>query len=264
MATVRDTLNDLGDGLRQRELWSSLAWNDIRARYERSILGPFWLALSMGFLVLSIGFVYGTIFKIALEDYFPYLTMGFIAWALISSFVNEGSGIFMEVAGLIRQIKVPISVHIARLTLRTLIIFAHNLVVFLVVALIFRIEPTSALLLAPLGIALVTATGAWVTIVLGILSVRYRDFRHLASSVLQFFFFLTPVIWQPDMLDATGRLVLTDFNPFFHAVELIRAPFLGTAPALTSWVAMILVTVGGWAVAIQMLRTWGRLVPFWI
>lgn len=56
---MREELGEIFSGIRQFELWSTFAWNDIKARYARSILGPIWMVLSMGFMVLSLGLVYG-------------------------------------------------------------------------------------------------------------------------------------------------------------------------------------------------------------
>ncbi|MGH3635130.1 MAG: ABC transporter permease, partial [Mycobacterium sp.] len=40
--TLARAWRDLVDGFRRRELWLHLGWQDIKQRYRRSVLGPFW------------------------------------------------------------------------------------------------------------------------------------------------------------------------------------------------------------------------------
>ena len=91
----------------------------------------------MGIMVAALGFLYGTIFKQDMHDYLPYLAAGFVVWGLISSLMTEGTTVFIGAEGLIRQLPAPLSVHVYRLVWRQMILFAHNIVIYLVVAIIF-------------------------------------------------------------------------------------------------------------------------------
>src|SRR5262249_54790977 len=57
--TTGRAVDDIGEGLREWELWLSMAWQDIKQRYRGSMLGPFWVTLSMGVMVGALSFVYG-------------------------------------------------------------------------------------------------------------------------------------------------------------------------------------------------------------
>ena len=59
---------DLIRGARSRHLWGLLGWQDIRRRYRRSLLGPFWLTISMGVLVGALGALYGTLLKVEVAE----------------------------------------------------------------------------------------------------------------------------------------------------------------------------------------------------
>ena len=132
---------DLGDGLRRWELWGTLGWHDIRQRYRRSTLGPFWLTISMGVMVGTLGFVYAELFGHTLADYLPHLALGLIAWSFISTPILDGCNIFIGSEGVIRQLRAPLSVHVFRLLWRNLIILAHNMVIYVVLLVVFRIWP---------------------------------------------------------------------------------------------------------------------------
>ena len=145
---------------------------------------------------------------------------------------------------------------------RNLIIFAHNIVSFVFVAAIFSIWPGWVGLLALPGLALLCLNGLWAALLLGLVSARFRDLPQIVASVIQVAFFLTPIIWKPGQLH--GRAVIVGLNPFFHFMELVRAPLLGQAPGLTSWLAVLGITVGGWLVTFAMYRRYRRRIAYWL
>src|SRR6266404_8572622 len=82
---VRVAIADLVHGLGQRELWLTLGWHDIRQRYRRSMVGPFWLTLSMGLMIGGLAYLYAGMFGQDVSTYFPYLALGMIIFTFISS-----------------------------------------------------------------------------------------------------------------------------------------------------------------------------------
>ena len=58
----------------------SLAWHDIVSRYRGSMLGPFWITLSMGLMVAGIGFLYANLFKVPVNEFIPYVALGIVFW----------------------------------------------------------------------------------------------------------------------------------------------------------------------------------------
>lgn len=252
---------DLVEGLRRWRLWGLMGWQDIRQRYRRSVLGPFWLTLSMGVLVGSLGLLYGALFKQAIDDYLPFLALGFLAWSLIAGTVNEGCTAFTDSEPLIKQMRLPFSTHVYRVAWRNLIIFAHNFVVYLVVAILFGIWPGAAALLLLPGLALVTLNAVWVGLLFGMICARFRDVPQIVTSLMQVAFFLTPIIWKPEMLGR--RIGFAEANPFYHFVELIRAPLLGEAPGLLSWSIALGLTAAGWTLTWFFFRRFRARIPYW-
>ena len=66
-----------------------LGWNDIRQRYRRSVLGPFWITISMAVFITLLGEIYSHIFKIELKTYLPYLSLGYIIWGFVATTTSE-------------------------------------------------------------------------------------------------------------------------------------------------------------------------------
>ena len=79
-------VQDLWDGIRGTLLWLMLGWQDIKQRYRRSVIGPFWLTLSYGAMIAGMGPLYGSLLQQDISTYFPYLATGFVVWFLIALF----------------------------------------------------------------------------------------------------------------------------------------------------------------------------------
>ena len=255
-------LLDLVQGARAYHLWGLLGWQDIRRRYRRSILGPFWITISMGVFVAALGTLYGALLQVEIAEYVPYLALGFIVWTLISNMLTDGCTVFTAAEGIIKQVSQPLSVHLYRIVWRNFIIFCHNAVIVVVVAVLFSVWPGVTGLLALPGLVLLCLNGAWAGLLLGIVSARFRDLPPLVESIMRVAFFLTPIIWMPSLLP--GRGVLLEFNPFFHLLELVRAPMLGQLPGLVSWLAVAGITLGGWLVTFVMFRRYRWRIAYWI
>ena len=255
-------LHDLFQGARSRHLWGMLGWQDIRRRYRRSVLGPFWLTISMGVLVAALGTLYGMLLRVEIEHYAPFLALGFIVWTLISGVIIDGCNAFISAEGIIKQVGLPLSVHVYRLLWRNLLILCHNAVVFVIVASIFGVWPGWAGLLAVPGLALLCLNGIWAGLLLGIISARFRDVPPIVASVVRILFFVTPIIWMPELMP--GRAFVLDFNPFYHLVEVVRAPLLGQVPGLVSWVVVSCITLGGWIVAFEFFRRYRSRIAYWV
>ena len=259
-------LVDIVEGARASHLWGLLGWHDIRRRYRRSVLGPFWLTISMAMLVAMLGMLYGTLLNVDFAVYVPFLALGFVVWTLISGVILDGCNAFISAESIIKQTNLPLSVHVYRTVWCNLLIFLHNTAIVVVVAVLFSIWPGWTGLLAVPGLALLCLNGLWVGLLLGIVSARFRDVPPIVASLVRIFFFLTPIIWMPELMPGRALMLalLLDFNPFFHFVELVRAPLLGRTPELASWLAASGITVGGWLLAFGLLRRYRRRIAYWV
>ena len=259
-------LSDIIGGAHASHLWGLLGWQDIRRRYRRSMLGPFWLTISMGVLVAALGALYGTLLKVESAVYVPYLALGFITWTLISGLITDGCAAFISSESIIKQTNLPLSVHVYRIVWRNLLIFFHNAAIFVAVAALFAIWPGWTGFLALPGLVLLCLNGMWVALLLGIVSARFRDVPPIVASVVRILFFMTPIIWMPELMPGRALMlaVVLDFNPFFHFVELVRAPLLGQVPGVASWLAVSGILLGGCVVTFAMFRRYRRRIAYWV
>lgn len=267
---MRKTLADLSGGWRQRELWGHLGWQDIRQRYRRSVLGPVWITISMAVTAVALGILYAGLFGVPLETLLPHVLVGFIVWAFISGCINEGSEVFIANEGLIKHLPSPISVHVYRLVWRHILFFAHNLIVYAVMLIVFP-QPLKWTALAAIpAVLLLMVNGAWVALLAGIVSTRFRDLTPITQSIVQLMFFLTPIVWiYDDLINSPNPAVaerarLAEFNPFLHFVEIVRAPMLGNDQLVRHWVVVLVITVVGWILTLVVMRRYRARVAYWV
>ena len=259
---IADTVSqEILAGFRVWRVWGIMGWDDIRQRYRRSVLGPFWITISMGIFILLLGVIYSRLFHTEIETYLPYLAVGFIVWGFLSASVNDSCVAFTGTA-LIKQIKLPYSVYVLRVVWRNFIIFLHTIVIFIPMAIIFKIAPNLSMLLAIPGLILVTANLIWLTTVVAILSTRYRDIQPIINTAIQLGMFATPIMWRIDSL-GDARIV-ADINPVYHLIEVTRAPFLGQVPPLESWLVATGLTVIGSCLAVGLMVRASRRIVFWV
>ncbi|WP_217899367.1 galactan export ABC transporter permease subunit Wzm/RfbD [Blastococcus mobilis] len=259
---------DLRGGWAQRQLWAHLGWQDIRQRYRRSVLGPIWITISMAVTAVALGVLYAGLFGNDLSVQLPYILVGFIIWAFISGCISEGSEVFIANEGLIRQLPAPLSVHVYRLVWRQMLFFAHNLIVYVVMLVIFPQQLGWDSLTVFPALLLLGINGAWVALLLGIVTTRFRDLAPITQSVVQLLFFLTPIVWIYDDLlknaAVAERARLVEFNPLLHFIEIVRQPMLGQEQHLRHWVVVLLITVVGWALTLVALRRYRSRVAYWV
>jgi lipopolysaccharide transport system permease protein len=255
---------DISAALQRLPLVGVLGWQDVRQRYRRSAFGPFWITLSMGVMIGTIGIVFGQIFQSPLQDYLPFLTIGIILWSFIATVITEGSNGFIGAEGIIKQLPIPLFVHLLRMFWRNALILAHNIVIFPLVLLAVGKPVGWVALLAMPGMLLLVLNLSWIGLILAILCARYRDLPQIVISVLQVVFYLTPIMWEPKLLPARAGTYLLDVNPVYHLMEIVRAPLLGAFPSTSNWLVSAVMAVIGWCVALMFFGRYKRRIAYWL
>lgn len=237
---------DIKSGLSEWRIWMMLAYQDIKLRYRRSVLGPFWITLSMAITVYSMGYLYSHLFHMPVNEYFPYLVAGMLGWSLVSTTVTDMVETFTLNDTLLKQIKLPYSLHVHRVASRNLLIFLHNILVFVPIMIFFHDQVKfglNLLLLIP-GLMIIYLNSISFGLVFAMIGARYRDISQLIKSLIQVVFFVTPVMWKPTILPPSKQF-LAYLNPVFSMLELVRAPLIGYPLTITNVIMVVLLTLIG-------------------
>jgi ABC-type polysaccharide/polyol phosphate export permease len=257
---------DFSEGLQLVSVWGMLGWHDIRQRYRRSVIGPFWLSISAAVMVGALGFVYSGLFNQDMSKYLPFIALGLIVWGFISSLINDASTVFVGSEGMLKQIRLPLTTHVCRMVWRNFIIFAHNALIIIFVLIWAQTPITAELLFLPLALTMICFNGINVGIFLGIFCTRFRDIVQLVANLIQILFFVTPIMWSPAILSSRDmdRAWIAEYNPAYHFIEIIRAPALGETLTINSWMVVLAMSAVTWLMAMWALTKFRHRVAYWL
>jgi ABC-2 type transport system permease protein len=256
---------DFYAGAKRVSLWQTLAWQDIKGRYRRTVLGPLWLTVSTGVFISAVGILYAGIFGQSPENYIPHFAIGMIIWHFIFGTIQSQSIVFINSSNVATNLSIQKSVFIYHQTVKEFYIFLHNFIIIILVMLIFNIPWSFAQLTSLLGIALIALNGFFFAISVGVVCLRYRDIPHIIANIMQVMFFLTPVVWKIDNLAKSKNLAtVMTLNPFYHFIEIVRWPFLHAEPApALSWQITLTITVVFGLASIVFYRQQLNKIPYW-
>jgi ABC-type polysaccharide/polyol phosphate export permease len=260
---MKNAIVDLVEALRRADLWLFLGWHDVRQRYRRSTLGPFWITLAMMIFVGLMTVVYSALFGQDPRTFLPLVAAGLVLWTLISTCLIEGSTVFINASSTIRQIPAPLPVHVFRLLWQQVIYFGHNIIVVVLVVM-FTESPINAnvLLFVP-AMLLIAVNLGWIVLLLGCLGARYRDVPTIVQAFSSALFMATPVMWAITFLPPERRWVAY-LNPFTYLIEIARVPLLGTAPSAQLWCAPIGMALVGWLLAVFVYGRSRSRLAYWL
>ncbi len=253
-------------GLREAGRHLGIAWyfalSDTRARYKRSVLGPFWLVLGTAIGVAGLGFVWSLLMNADRAEFVPKLTAGLIVWTLIAGCILGASSVFMAQASVIKNIKTPSWRISLQLLFQQVINFAHNLVVLAIVLVIYPGGLSWSAILALPGLVLLLINLFWVIQLLGFLGARFRDLEPLIAALMPIAFFLTPVLYQRHQLG--DQSIIVALNPLAYWIEVVRDPLHGAIPGPWTYLFCIATAVIGCAAAAMLTRSKGHRLAFWV
>lgn len=255
-------LADLFKGIRRSRLWINLAGDDIRTRYMRSFAGISWIFISFAFFIFVKTIIFAAISDEEIMFFAPYVTLGFFVWTFIRSTITEGCMTFISARGWLQSEAIPLSTFVFRTVTRNFFVTAMHAIVVVVVLVATGIRPTqTAWIIAPMFL-LIMLNAIWVTLLLGVIGTRFRDFIHLVSTVMRVMVFLTPIFWLPEQLGPLWDILI--FNPAAHFIFVIRDPLqFGTIPML-SIIVVCSITLAGWLVTLGAFAYARRRIIFWL
>ncbi len=259
---VERALGDLRDGFRAWRLAFALARLDLRNRYRGSVLGPFWFTLSSAFMVGGLGLLYSQLFKVSLADYLPHLAVSLIVWQMIAGLINDAVACMTSVEGVIRQVRLPYTVHALRCTIRNILTALHQVPLIVILFLILGHNPGWAGFLAIIGIVILCLNGFALSIFFGMICARFRDIGPIVGNILQLAFFLTPIMWKPNMLGDIQ--VWLPLNPFYALLETLRGPLVEGGGAWLAWAAAVFFTAVNCTVAFAFFARFRSRIAFWV
>lgn len=238
-----------------RDLWGSLhrlplaAWlalDDIHGKYRRTVLGPLWIVIGQGAMILGFAIVFSGLFRMDPATYLLYLAAGFPVWTLIAQFLTDMPMAFIGAKGVIESYELPWITHIWRRSFGYLLTFLHHILILFIAIAVMAVmsrqglfenapalpAPVNMLYVIPaLLIVLVAGTGGGLLI--AVIGARYRDLQPAMQVAASFLMLLSPVVWRADHLELNQWIV--ELNPIYYYLRIVREPLLGAVPPAHIW-----------------------------
>ncbi|MEW9673275.1 ABC transporter permease [Ammoniphilus sp. 3BR4] len=214
--------------LETRKIIFELSKNDIKTRYLGSYLGILWALVNPILTILIFWFVFEIGFRSKPIDNYPFivwLMAGIIPWFFVAESLNGGTNSIVENSFLVKKVVFRVSLLPIIKVFSALVFHMFFLVLLIIVLLMYGYKPDFYSLqvfyyLFSSFIFVVAIT--WIT---SSLTVFLRDIGQLVAMLLQFGFWLSPIVWSLDIIPTEYRSFLR-YNPAYYIVEGYRNSFI--------------------------------------
>ena len=217
-----------------RDFIAASVRREFASRYLGTQLGFFWAIAQPLALIAIYTLVFAEIMKPVLPGhpsrfaYGIYLTGGVVLWGLFGELLSRLVGIFVQNANMLKKVSVPKVTLPVVVVANTLLHFAIVLALFLAFLAVAGEWPGMRLVaLAPV-VVIVVAFGTGLGVLLGTVNVFYRDVEHSTGLLLNFWFWLTPIVYPGRALPDAWQSILA-WNPMAPLVRTVQDVFLGPA-----------------------------------
>lgn len=194
-------------------------------RYRRTALGYLWTLINPLLMMSVTAIVFATLFKVELKTFAIFLFAGMIPWNFFNSAVVQSSTAFISNESLIKKIYLPKLLFPLSVSLGILIdSFLSFIALFLIIILLGGALSWSLIFL-PIAFMLLFFFTFGLALIISVATVFFRDLQYIMTVAMQALFFLTPVIYNKQML--AGKIAwLVSMNPVASYIELFRAPLV--------------------------------------
>jgi ABC-type polysaccharide/polyol phosphate export permease len=238
---------DYRELFRFRAVIQNMVVQELRVRYQRSVLGFFWTLLNPILMMGTLTLVFSQVFNV--EDwrkYAIYLFAGMVPWTFLTGAINDCAYCIIAHENLIRKIYLPKLVFPLARVLIHLTTFVLSMV-----AMFLLLKPLGAkfslpLLLLPAITMLIGLFALGLGLIVATMNTFYRDCGHLVSVFLQAWYFATPIIYYPTLLPASvrWRFWLNPAYPFIRLFQDVIRGFWPSWPTFLVAAAIALVSLG--------------------
>ena len=197
---------------------------EFQSKYRNSLLGAVWMVINPLAMILVYTVIFSQVMGTKLPgiestfSYSIYLCAGILTWGFFAEITGRAQNMFLEQANLLKKLSFP------RLCLPVIVVVNASLnfsIIFILFTLFLLLTSNFPgwAFLALLPVLLIqTAFAVGLGMCLGVLNVFFRDVGQLFGVVLQFWFWLTPIIYPITILPERFRPMMS-LNPMAQLVE---------------------------------------------
>ncbi|HEY0260590.1 MAG TPA: ABC transporter permease [Lacisediminihabitans sp.] len=232
-----------------RELWDArevfyrFGVRDIVLRYRQTVVGLAWVILQPLIAAGVFSIVFGLVANLPTNGipYFVFSFAGMLAWNAFNGIVTRSSGSLVANQSLVSRVFFPRMLVPLSSIISVLLDFAVAFAMFVVLLIVFRINPGWPVLLTPVWLLLTVLLASGVGIAASALTVKYRDIAYVLPWLLQILLYATPIAYSISAVPV-GLTWLFELNPLTWLMEVFRWSLLGQDLAEPWQVVALIVT----------------------
>lgn len=243
--TIFSLITMLQEVWAQRELLTHLTVRNLRVQHKQSVLGYAWLILNPLVYLLTLTFVFSTIFKAPSggSPFILFLSIGLFPWIFFASAIAQATDSVVGAQGLITSVYFPRQFVVISAVLIRLLDFAVGIAIVGGAMIYYQQPLTWHVVWVPVLFGLQFLFVLGMAMPLAALNLFFHDFRFLVAVLLNLWFFLTPIMYSVDIVPAKYRLWY-DLNPIARLITAYRAALLdGASPPTGSLIFASMVTL---------------------
>lgn len=200
-----------------RELTS----REIKRKYSRSYLGIVWSVLNPLLMMSVMSAIFTQIFERSIENYPIYYLTGNIVWHLFTGATNAAMTTLVDNKTLLIKARLPMEVFVLARVYTALVNFGYSLVAYVLMLVIFGIEPKITMLFFPVIVFFILLFSLGIAFILSTAYVFFGDIKHLYSVLLTLWLYCSAIFYPVDRLQGIMRSVI-EFNPIFEYINGLR------------------------------------------
>ena len=251
--------------LRYRDLIWNLVVRDLKVRYRRSFLGFLWTMLQPLLTMAVLYVVFSSIFRFEVRNYPVYALAGLLFWNFFQQSIVTSMNSLRSVAYILQKLPVPMAVFPIATVISGVInlLLALGPVLILIALTGHKIGPS--LLFLPISILIAAVFTLGAGLLLAPLAVFFTDVIELVTVGLTLLFYLTPIIYPKEIVEAHAFYPVVLYNPARSILEVFRDPiYYGKIPpmshlSLSIVLAVVVLLLGIWA-----FRKTSHRIPFYL
>lgn len=234
---------------RYRRMFVFFGQRAIQKLYRRTVLGRAWIVLRPIIPLLVRVFLFGGLLSLGRGvthvPYFLFVAVGSMAWELFASAVMWATRSLELAGGLVTRLYVPRIILPLATMAPAAVYFAVHVAVVAGALVYYRINDgiwyldTTWLVVAPVSLVLIVALAFGIGLFTSVLGAQARDVRFGLGYVLEFWVYLTPVVYPLSQIPNDLSWAVT-LNPMSVLVVAFRGALLGgEGPEPWAWVVAI-------------------------
>ena len=205
---------------------------EFQSRYRNSLLGAAWTVLNPLAMIVVYTVIFTQIMRAKLPGvdstfaYSIYLTAGVVTWGFFAEIVGRAQNVFIEHANLIKKLSFPrISLPVI-VVLNAAVNFSIIFSLFLAFLLLTGTFPGIYILGVIPVLVIQTAFAIGLGISAGVLNVFFRDVGQFLNVLLQFWFWLTPIVYPASILPESIQSAILGYNPMAPIIGAYQGVFV--------------------------------------